>query len=252
MICGSGEELMNRRLRMVFLGFTACAVFWAMNDFAIAGTIIKLSLGAVSPDIEFDGTTLSTPDDGNVDAPGDQDTAVEFLDVLESVAPDIITAEASFTMNGLTPSGQAFVLFGSSVLQEFTGGTFSLYDVDDSTILLSGDLADSALTGPIGFSGGGLFTTSFGTFTDGTLKDYLAPDTLVLSMHVTAVQTVGGGVGFSANSVTGSPPIQVGNLNPFTGDAAISIEGVPEPAAAALMLAGGMLLAVSSQRRRCF
>ena len=48
---------------------------------AHAGTIVKLSLGNVSPDIVFDGTTLDTADDGNA-GNGDQSTAVQFLDFL--------------------------------------------------------------------------------------------------------------------------------------------------------------------------
>jgi len=240
---------MDRFLRMIIVGVATCALFCTMSRVTVAGTIVKLNLGNVSPDIEFDGTTFSTADDGDA-SPGDQNTAAEFLDILDSVATDIVTADASFTLDGLMTSGQAFVLFGSSVLQEFTGGTFSLYDVDDSTLLLSGELATSALTGPIGFSGGGLFTTSFGAFTGGTLASYLGPDTLVLSMHFTGVQTVGGGVGFSASSITGDPPVQMGDLNPFMADAAISIEGVPEPSAVALVFVGGMLLAAARRGRR--
>ena len=128
------------------------------------------------------------------------------------------------------------------VIQDFTGGTLDLYDTDN-TLLLSGLLDDSTLTGPIGPPAtGALFTTSFALVTGGTLKQYIDEDTLSLSMSFTEINS---GAGFSIGA---SAPV----LNPFTADAAVNIaaDPIPEPATMVmLLLASTFALAYMNRRR---
>lgn len=242
---------MWRSIRVaVFFGL-CCALIGGSDRATFAGTIIKLNLGSVSPDIQYDGSFLSTANDGVVGTTGDQNTAVEFTDFLEPLATDIPTAIASFSIGGLAPAGSAFVFLGQNVVQNFNGGSLTLYAPDNS-ILLSGSLTSSALSGTIGFSAGGLFTTSFGTVTGGSLAQYIQNNSLVVSMNFTKIQTTGGPVGLTVSPPPGNPAPQVhqGTLQPFTADAAINIEGeVPEPATMLLLVAGFAAAHVVGLRR---
>jgi hypothetical protein len=232
---------MYRFLQMVILGVASCVAFGAATSHTLAGTIIKLSLGDVSPDIEFDGTTLSTFDDGNL--AGEQDTAAEFLDFLDSVQADFVTPPGSFTLDGLTTSGPAIVFNNSLILQSFTGGVFSLYD-PSNVLLLSGTLTDSVLSGTLGFSSGSLFTTTFGSVTGGTLVPYIADNTLTLSMSFTDVRDSAGKVGFSTtpNPIIPlpGPIVYTADLHGFTADATVNLEAepIPEPAGVLLLILG--------------
>jgi hypothetical protein len=242
---------MFRYAPVVIVGVAICAVLGGLSQSTVAGTIIKLNLGSVSPDVEYDGATFFTVDDGNAATTGDQDTAVEFTDFLETVEADITSPPGSFSMSGLAPDGSAFIFNNSLIVQNFTGGTFSLYD-EANVLLLSGTLDDSALTGSIGQSVGALFTTSFGLVTGGTLQSEVADDTLVLSMNFTDVTSAGGG-GFSATIIQGGfPPfIEAADLHPFTGDASVNLEAqIPEPTSVALFLAGSVLIAVRGRKCR--
>jgi hypothetical protein len=211
---------------------------------ADAGTIIKLSLGSDSqPDVTFSGGasgTFGTADDGNATTTGDQNTAVEFADFLSSEA-DILSATASFSLDGLTADGPAST-FGPLVIQNFEGGTLSLYDAAN-VLLLSGTLDNSALTGPIGPPAtGALFTTSFANATGGTFGPRILPNTLTVSMSLTDVN---GGAGFS---VSGAPSLV---LNAFQAHSTVSIAGeIPEPVAAMLIAVASAGLAVLTSRRR--
>jgi hypothetical protein len=242
---------MSRRVSIALLAVVGCALVATFGAASYAGTIIKLNLGSVSPDIEYDGAFLSTADDLDAATTGDQNTAVEFTDFLEFVATDIPTAVASFSLSGLAPSGSAFVFLGQNVVQNFTGGSMTLYAADNS-ILLSGNLFNSALSGPVGFPTGGLFTTSFGNVTGGSLQSYILPSSLVLSMNFTQVQTTGGPVGFSVSPppANPAPQIHMGVLNAFTADAAINIQGeTPEPATFVLLIAGSMAMLAARRVR---
>lgn len=66
---------------------------------------------------------------------GDQNTAIEYTDGLDFI-PDINTDIASFTLGGLQEAGPAIPV-GTLAIQNFAGGTFSLYD-STNTLLLSG------------------------------------------------------------------------------------------------------------------
>ena len=72
-----------RRVLCIGVASIVCgAVVLLSADAVRAGTIIKLNLGGDnSTDIAFDGTNLSTLDDLGP-GPGNQDTGVDFLDIL--------------------------------------------------------------------------------------------------------------------------------------------------------------------------
>jgi len=234
---------MLRSVKLLGVCVAACALVSLRCGTSLAGTIIKMSLSAAPADIVFDGTTLSTIDDGDVTTTGSQNTSAIFLDFLDPKHADILPPDASFTLSGLTTNGLATPFPAVSpvlVIQDFTGGTFDLYDTDN-TLLLSGALDDSTLTGPIGPPAtGGLFTTSFALVTGGSLKPYINDNSLTLSMNFTQISN---GVGFSLG---GAVPA----LYPFTADASANITGeIPEPATGMLLMLG-MTLLVAAVRGR--
>jgi hypothetical protein len=212
---------------------------------AQAGTIMKLNLGGDnSTDISYDGNNLSTLNDGGLN-PGDQDTAVDFLDILSPIA-DIPSPNASFSLNGLARSGFATPINGL-VIQNFTGGTLKLYGPGPAfDLLLQGTLANSALAGPIGPPAtGALFTTSFASVTGGSLAYALDPNNLTLSM---SVGNINNGVGLG---VADAAPL----LLPFLADATLNLAdsgpGVkePEPASIILALIGGVFATIWARRQ---
>jgi hypothetical protein len=231
---------MLRIMRAVVFVLTIVAAIGWMAGAVHAGTIIKLDLGTdAAPDIRFDGTTLSTMNDGNAGTTGDQDTDANFQDFLSSF-PDVLTPTASFSLSGLTPSGAATTL-GPLVIQNFNGGAFELYD-PANTLLLSGTLTTSALTGPIGAPAtGALFTTSVSSVSGGQLASLIVGNSLSLSMSFTDVN---GGAGFSVGGATA--PM----LNPFTADSTLNIAGepIPEPTMIALIAIGGVLASLAMPR----
>lgn len=243
---------MVRDVRVVALHVAICAVIGIFTTAAQAGTIIKLGLGGDPlPDVEFDGVVLSTVDDTTAATTGEQNTDVDYQDFLSSET-DIPTSIASVTLDGITAVGTATVFPAPPsppllVIQNFSGGTISLYDAAN-TLLLSGALSSSTLTGTLGPPGtGALFTTTFSTVTGGTLAPQILPNSLTLSM---SFSDVNGGAGFS---VTPSPPAVVPpifSLNPFTADATANIAGevVPEPAAALLMMVGAAVCSLGIRR----
>ncbi len=234
---------MLRTVKFLGVCVATCALVSFVCGTSSAGTIIKLGLGSDTPaDIEFDGTTLSTIDDGDAGTTGGQNTNIDFLDFLTSF-PNILTPTASLDLDGLTASGPATVFAGVLVIQNFTGGTLEIYD-PANTLLLSGTLDDSTLTGPLGPPAtGALFTTSFGLVTGGLLAPLIDADTLTLSMSFSDIND---GAGFS---VAGIAPL----LNPFTADGTLSIaaEPIPEPATALLALLGCLLIAATAKRQSC-
>jgi hypothetical protein len=233
-----------RRQNSAFLAFVLFAVVSLAAQGAQASTIIKLSLGGdAGADIEFDGSTLSTADDGDAATTGDQNTAVEFLTFLDGVAADILDDVASFTLAGLAEDGLAVLLPGGLVGQGFNDGTLSLYDAAN-TLLLSATLDGAVLVGTIGGTAtGSVFTTEFGTVTGGTLAPFIDPSTLTLSISLV---NVNGGTGFLV--LPGAAPI----LDPFRADATLLIDAeerdVPAPGAALLVL-GATLAGVARVRR---
>jgi hypothetical protein len=175
------------------------------------------------------GGTLATTSDGVGATTGDQNTAVEYTGFLDVPFADINTSIASYSLAGLQAAGLPQV-FGTLVIQNFAGGSFSLYDPANN-LLLSGSLTNSALTGVAGPPGtGGLFTTAVSTVTGGSLAPYIVPSSLTMSMNLT---NINGGNGLSVGGAVA--PV----LNPFQADASVNISGdqlVPEPTTMLLLL----------------
>jgi hypothetical protein len=237
---------MKSTSKVFIRGMAACVLFCLAVSTTHAGTIIKLNLGGVGPDVGM-GAPAGLPVGvlGTVDQtagplpPGDQLTAIEYTGFLNFI-PNVSTSTASFSLNGLNAVGPANV-FGSLVIQNYNGGVFSLYDPANN-LLLQGPLTTSALSGVIGPPGtGALFTTTFSTVTGGSLLPYIAPGSVSLSMNMT---NVNGGNGFA---VAGGGP----QLNQFLADASISIAADPVPEPASFLLLGlGSALAMAYGRRR--
>jgi hypothetical protein len=229
--------------RVAVLGATIL-VFATQVD---AGTIIKLSLGTdATADVEFSGGSggaFGTVNDNIAGTTGDQNTAIEFGDFLDASQADVLTTTASFSLDNLTASGPASTFGGDLVIQNFNGGTMSLYS-PANVLLLSGTLANSALTGPIGAPAtGALFTTSFANVTGGTLGGLILPNTLTVSMGLSDIND---GAGFSV----GGAAAQV--LNAFRADASLTIaaEPIPEPIALLLIAVASTGLTMLTSRRR--
>jgi hypothetical protein len=234
----------------MFFGAAVCAVTFISAP-CNAGTIIKLSLGGdAAADIEFTGGAggiLSTADDADGSTTGDQNTAIEFLDILDS-EPDIITSTASATLDNLTAGVPAIVVGGVFVVQNLTGGTLSLYD-ESNTLLLSGTLSDSTLSGTLGAPAtGSVITTSFGQFTGGTLAGALDPGSLSLTIALTGINGLAG-LAVTPPVPAGPPLLHEGTLNAFVADGSVVVAAaaIPEPTTVGLLVAG---VGIAVGRRR--
>jgi PEP-CTERM motif len=238
--------------RILWIGTTCflCGVVAVLTaDVARAGTIIKLDLGGdSSTDVGFDGTNLSTLNDGDAATLGDQNTGVGYLDILSPLT-DIPSSLASFSLHGLKASGLA-TQFGGLVIQNFTGGTFELYGpAPTNVLLLTGALANSALAGPLGPPAtGALFTTSFASVTGGTLQSALDVGNLTLSM---TLSNINNGAGLSVGAAAPA-------LNPFFADTTLNLADTgpglrgngPEPSTFVLAMIGVTSLGAFARSRR--
>jgi hypothetical protein len=230
---------MLRIFRGVIRSIAIGAVIGIFASSAAAGTIIKMSPANTASHIEFNAGVLSTVDDLNAATTGEHNTALDFQGFLDSI-PDIASANASVTVNGISRVGSATVFPTIQLMmQNFSGGTVSIYDATN-TLLLSGSLNASTLAGSLGATGANdaLFTTSFNVITGGTLAHGIDPSSLTLKMNIGDID---GGAGLSA-------PGSV--LSPFTANALLTITGelpVPEPGTY-LLLAVGMAIASTWMR----
>jgi hypothetical protein len=209
--------------------FLAVTAIFSLPLAARAGTILKLDLGGLGPDISMSGGVVSTVNDGDAATTGDQDTAIQFTDFLGSI-PDVNTHTASFTLSGMTASGPVN-LIGPLAIQNFTGGQISLFDPSNN-VLLTATLGNSVLTGTVGSpSTASIFNTTLGSPTGGSLASLIAPGSLSLSI---SLSNVNGGAGLSVSDSI---------LQPFVGDSSVLIAGnpinSPEPSALALLALGG-------------
>jgi hypothetical protein len=225
-------------MKILAIRFVLCVLAISATSALEASTIIKLNLGGVGPDVAMNAQgALSTVDDAIAGTTGNQNTAIEYTGFLEPLA-DIDTAIASFTLSGLQTAGIA-QQNGVLATQGFSGGQLSLWD-SANTLLLTGVLSNSVLTGVIGPPGtAALFTTSLTSISSGTLKQYIADGSVSLSMSLT---NLNGGLGLAiSNSL----------LQSFTADATLGLAGdssgigAPEPSAFVLLAMGciGLLLA---------
>ncbi len=236
---------MMLKLRMVFIRGALCALVASLASISHAGTIIKLNLGGVGPDIQMGANgVLSTVDQTPGPSPtGDQLTNIDFTDFLNFI-PDVNSNTASFSLSGLQADPTGAQLAFGLVIQSFHGGIFSLYDPSDN-LLLRGPVITAALAGVTAPPGtGSLFTTTLGNITAGSLQGFIKPGTISISMNL---GTVNGGNGFSVVQGPGGLVLQ-----PFQADASalISGEAVPEPASLALVLAAAIGGGVSRRRVR--
>jgi uncharacterized protein (TIGR03382 family) len=231
---------MTLNLRIVLTSFAFCAMLgWSAANGA---TILKLSLGSTGADLAMNGSgVLGTMSDGVAATTGDQNTAIDFTGFLDGSFADVTTNDASFTLAGLQKTGPLSIIGGTVIAQDFLGGTFSLYSPTNS-LLLSGNLQGSTLTGSIGGTAtGSLFTTNASNFTGGSLLPNLQANTLNISMTLTNVSN---GTGFV---VSGAPFV----LQPFTADTFVNItaEPIPEPASIAIALLGAAGFGLLGRRR---
>jgi hypothetical protein len=236
---------MLSKYRLYLSGAAVCALIFANASSLHASTIIKLNLGNAGPDLSMNAVgVLGTASDGDVGTTGDQNTNIEYTSFLDPI-PDINASIASFTLSGLTASGPP-QLFGSLAFQNFSGGTFSLYD-SSNLLLLSGLLTTSNLQGTVGSPGtGAVFSTGVASVTGGVLSDQIETNSLGLSM---TLSNVNGGTGLSLSLIDGS-------LNGFLADTVVSILGDPStpggglPEPGTLVLATLALFSASVVRRR--
>jgi hypothetical protein len=233
------------KYRMVSFRAALCALVVSLASISYAGTIIKLNLGGVGPDIQMGANGILSTVDQTAGPPptGDQLTNIEYTDFLNFI-PNVNTNVASFSLSGLQrDAGGAQLTFGLAI-QGFHGGTFSLYDASDN-LLLTGPVVTAALAGVTAPPGtGSLFTTSLGSVTGGSLAGLIQPGSVSISMNL---GTVNGGLGFS--TLPGAGGINV--LQPFQADASalISANAIPEPASLTLVLAAGIFGGSIGRRR---
>lgn len=248
------KKRMWHNSRMIIACVVTCAAIGPAalsTRAAIITPIIKLNLGADgNPDVQFEAGVFSTTDDGETGTTGNQNTDVEFVDFLDSVATDVLTPDASFSLNDLMVSGLSTTYNGILVVQVFTQGSFSLH-APDNTLLLSGELTMSALTWSSSPPNQAVQFVGFAHATDGLLAQYLDRDSLRLKM---TLPTIIGGVGLSVNPPPGAPPpsIHYGELVSFTSIATVEILAapIPEPSSVALLLMGGGLISAAARRKR--
>ena len=184
------------------------------------------------PDIEYVGSVLGTPLDGNGLTTGDQDTAIVFGDFLSALP----ATTGSYSLHGLGANGPATTLFipGPNITivsQSLIGGSFQIYNSLNIKLLdVSLASSNSVLSGAAGpFSTtANVISITNGTVVGGTLASQIASNSISFSIALTNIS--GGGLAVGVNNV----------LAAFDASATKEIVGnpVPEPSAAILLVLG--------------
>jgi hypothetical protein len=224
-------------MKVLLNGFTS-AVLALLLTFNASAAIIKLDLAKtpapdLGPAIEYVGSVLGTPLDGNGITTGDQDTAIVFGDFLSALP----ATRGSYSLHGLGANGPATTVFipGPNITvvsQSLSGGSFQLYDSANVKLLdVSLASSNSVLSGTAGPASttANVFSITNGTVVGGTLASQIASNTISFSFALTNIS--GGGLAVASNV-----------LAPFTASATkeIAANPVPEPSAAVLIVLGSL------------
>ncbi|HEX5471062.1 MAG TPA: hypothetical protein VFW73_04210 [Lacipirellulaceae bacterium] len=218
-----------------FVGASAVLLLLAFES-SYAGTIIKLDLGnsdPPSPDVQFSGGVLSTIDDGIGITTGEQNTAVLYTDFLSFLPP---IPGGSFTLHGATPAGPATSSVLGILSQNFSGGSFQIYD-SANVKLLDVNMSNSTLLGgplPVG----AFFNINNGLIVGGSLAPLIAANSVNMSM--------------SLSGISGGQLTEIdGVLQAFTANSTNNIVGlpIPEPCTVALLALCGAAAWTFGRRR---
>ncbi len=245
---------MNRTTRSTLVGMAVCALLSGTIASLRAATILKLDLGGSGPDVgQKGGGEFGTFNDGDATTTGDQDTNIEFTSFLDPLFADVTSGNGSFTITGpliasptptsTIPGTPSLVIQGYPAIGNLP--TFSLYG-PGNTLLLTGPTGSVNLVGTLGPPGtGGVISTTLQTVTGGTLKPYLADNSVSISI---SLSNINGGAGLSLNTVEGI------RMNPYVADGFVTITAqganLPEPTSIALLALGAMFATGVSRRSR--
>lgn len=198
-------------------------------------------------DVEFNGTSFGTINDGIASSMGEQNTNMNFIGFLAASITDTLTG-ASLTFQGVDALGAPVLSSGGSLVAQNTqGGHFSFWD-ENNDLLLEGQLGAGVIVGAQGSTTGSFFNTEIGTFLGGSLLQYVSAQPAGLSLALGSIFSNGqNGLSLLFDDL-GNPL----NLSAFTADAAGVIDGVaavPEPMTAALLVSG-LLVGAGARRRK--
>jgi hypothetical protein len=223
------------------LAFLACLALFATLGLSpvTAETVIKFDLADVSgADVSYNSGLLTTIDDGNPAAVGDQSTGIQYQGFLSQFAN--IASGGSLTLNGITANGSA-ASAGGLISQLTSGGTFSLFD-NTNMLLLAGNLSSGVILGSSASTTGSFFSTSPVNYTGGSLLNLIQPNSGTISLSFTDVRT-GGTAGMAVENNT---------LLNFTAAATGQLEAsaVPEPSVFGMAAIGALALIRKHRRKR--
>jgi hypothetical protein len=215
--------------------FVALCFSLVLASSAYANTILKLNLSSTGPDVGLSSGFFGTTDDLISGTTGQQNTDVLFEGSLGFI-PDI-NSGASFTLAGVTASGNVIQISSggtTTISQSTIGGSFSLWDANND-LLLSGTVNTGEISGANASTMGSFFTTTVGSLTGGSLRQYLdIPQGVELSFALGQI---------TSGSQSGLVYVNNGYLPDFTAnaDGVIDAHMIPEPSTL-LFLSTGLLV----------